>query len=136
MDWKPSDIEDFFGVPLEAGLHQDPPQLWFVRYQGPLLQYMLSIDEAEDHVSLSGDPTQPFGPDSLFEIVVPCTIIRPFPDPYRPGTALRFFVGDNPDPDNLVLDILKGPEGELKCWSSDPELVRRVREIADSHRSD
>jgi len=133
MNWKQSDLEHFFGC--RPGLAINDNAVYFFDYASKRLQYQLWVHEKEDQVSISADPTLPFGGDSLYEVYVPCDTIRLFPDPYHGEfKAVGFWHGDAKDRKNLRLTIMKRPDGDLKVWPEFPfpqsHPIRRAEQIA------
>lgn len=86
-------------------------------YTASRLNYNLLLNSGDETVSLGCSFEEPFGADSLFEITVPCDLIREIPDGYyAEKTGLGFWYGNSQDKQNCTLQLLKRPDGHLKVW--------------------
>lgn len=107
--WFAPDLQAFFGAL--------PDRRRSLRYAGARLNYELIIGEESEIVLISGSHEEPFGADSLFEIMVPCDSISVCEDGYYPGqTGLNFWYGDPSQYHNRTMQLLKRPDGDLKVW--------------------
>jgi len=94
--------------------------LW-IDYSAPILKYRIMLHLDKEAVSVSGDVSNPFGADSMYEISVPCSLIVAGPDSYHPGqTCLSFLYGGSEMQDHSQMTIMKTPTGELKVWPGYP----------------
>ncbi|HMJ65144.1 MAG TPA: hypothetical protein VK615_07315 [Candidatus Binatia bacterium] len=121
MTWNRDDLVEFFGVQPETSTIEGFGRVHSFWYSGERLQYLIYVDEDIDSVCVSGDPSAPFGGDSLYEVCVPCDCIKVFPDPYHKGqVALAFYYGPTNDPANRRLTLMKRPDRDLKAWPTFP----------------
>jgi hypothetical protein len=111
-------VSSFFGLPPdETSPAGSSFRLFTFRYSGRHLRYEFWVHAVEEQVSISGDTTNPFGADSLFEFYVPCDSLSFVEDGYYPGqVALACWYGSREDPSNQRLTIRKRPDGDLKVW--------------------
>ncbi len=118
LHWKDDDLRSFFGtVPRAENEDEDAHRWCSLQHTGERLKYELIIDGELQTVSISGDDEKPFGPDSLFEITVPCDSIIACKDRYYPDqTGLIFWYGDTSQRHNQTMHLLKRPDGDLKVW--------------------
>ena len=121
IEFDPSVIEAFFGtsiVVLEPGGHGVSGTM---DYCGKNLKYNLVFSDTDEVVSISGDPDVPFGADSFYEFNIPCDSITQSQDGYYPEqTGLNFWYGDRAEKHNLMMMLLKRPDGDLKVWPACP----------------
>ena len=118
----------------EPYLHNDFFKM--IEYAGKHLKYSLCFSDADEIVSISGDPEVPFGADSFYEINIPCDSITQSQDGYYPDqTGLNFWYGDRTKKHNLTMMLLKRPDGDLKVWPACPWPPRPMRPRALGRRS-
>lgn len=120
--YRDDDIMSFFGCDeLAIGETKPGSACFIVEYAGKILKYSLWFHIADEIVAVSGDDTNPFGANSLYEIIVPCDSVSLHDDPYdRNQFGLAFWYGDPKQRMNLTMMLLKRPDGDLKVW---PESV-------------
>src|SRR5689334_22127971 len=85
IEWNINEVSSFFGTrPKETSPPESSSRLFSFRYSGQHLRYELFVHADEDQVSISADTTVPFGPDSLYEIYVPCDFLSFVEEGYYP----------------------------------------------------
>lgn len=114
-------IEAFFGSSIALPEPGDHGVSGTIDYVGKKFKYSLIISDADEVVSISGDPDVPFGADSFYEFNIPCDSISISQDGYYPEqTGLNFWYGDMSKKHNLMMMLLKRPDGDLKVWPACP----------------
>jgi hypothetical protein len=122
IQFNPTDIENFFGVPLQEMLLTEPSSLkYWILYEGSVLKYSIILDVENDVVMISGDERSPWSSDSMYEFNIPCTSILTGPSGYSSGyepedVALKFYYGDASDWQNRTLTIRKRSNQDLIVW--------------------
>jgi hypothetical protein len=118
ITYDPDVVAAFFGSPGEINtVAVTEDRIVWIEYSGPLLKYRVLLHLDQEAVSVSGDPSHPFGADSAYEICVPCSHISEFPDGYHPGQkGLSFCFGGADFNKDRTMTIMKTPAGELKVW--------------------
>ena len=122
LTWQDEDIQHFFDCEPPCVFEAQPgKELIVVDYSGKVLRYSVLFQITDEYVMISGNDTNPFGADSLYEIVVPCDKVSVCEDPYDSNqTGLAFWYGDPKQRMNLTMMLLKRAYGDLKVW---PESV-------------
>ena len=121
IKFDPNLIEAFFGSKIIRPEPEFDVATESLDYAGKMLRYSIVICDSDELISISGDPEVPFGADSFFEISVPCDSIALAGDGYYPDQkALHFWYGDPEQRHNLMMMLLKRPDGDLKVWPACP----------------
>lgn len=123
-------VEGFFGCRLfdcreadsdvPAGSTLSTGERYWINYQGQLLQYELIIDVPNETVMISGDPEQPWGGQSMYEIGAPCTSIDIEECGSGQPAMFTCFYKDQTGQSKRTLTILKRPDTDLVVWPSVP----------------
>jgi hypothetical protein len=78
-----------------------------LKYKGDVLLYEINIDEESEQVSISGDTTQPFSSDSMYEIYARCRLVVFKSSEEIDYRRFHFSFYDSPEPTgkNLLLTV-------------------------------
>ncbi len=123
IKWNDDDLQRFFGAsPDRFDLDREKPvtaedEILHLPYCGGTINYEFVFHRFDNIIFVAASFEEPFGPDSLFEIAVPCDLISVVDDPYNSGQIGLYFYRGNPDDHrHLMMQLYKRPDGHLKLW--------------------
>ena len=110
-------ISEYLNIEPQIEGVVDPVATTFFYFNTPKLKYCIYINNEEKTFAISGDFKDPFGAESLFEVIVPWDNVEVEKEPEAYGDwEFLIFRKDG----EKTLMLRKTESGELSVW---PELI-------------